>query len=126
MPLNVNFIYSVTQGGELIEFNPDDGTETILQTGLQTYGDLAVTQDSVLLGFGFVGGIRGQIFTIDPDTGAETLLLDTGQSGSNLVRRRRLVWISSITSTTRPTTIQKFNEFCLTKQPGHTAHHRRS
>ncbi len=81
MPLNVNFIYSYTQGGELIEYNPDDGTETILQTGLQTYGDLAVTQDGVLLGFGFVGGIRGQIFTIDPDTGAETLLLETGQSG---------------------------------------------
>jgi len=66
--------YFNTGSGELYTYDPDTGVSTLLQSGLQTYGDIAVTSDGTIYGITFVGGAAEGIYEIDPETGTETLL----------------------------------------------------
>ncbi len=74
-PVTTNLIYSVTSNGVLRSYDPATDTETELQTGLQTYGDLAITPDGQLIGIQLSGD---GIIQIDPDTGVETQIATVG------------------------------------------------
>ena len=71
--IDTNLLYTVTSAGELRTYDSETDTETVIQTGLQVYGDIAILPGGELVGVVW-SGTADTIFQIDPDTGAETAI----------------------------------------------------
>ncbi|SMX27677.1 Bifunctional hemolysin/adenylate cyclase precursor [Pelagimonas phthalicica] len=70
--------YLITNTGDLFLYEPESGSSTLLQSGLEPYGDIATTPDGSLFGvvFNEVDLSNAGIYEIDPVTGAQTLVID--------------------------------------------------
>ena len=70
--------YYATDAGELYLYEPGSGSSDLVQTGLQAYGDIAVTPDGTLYGviFNETEASDAGIYSIDPATGIETRVID--------------------------------------------------
>lgn len=70
--------YLITDAGELYLYEPATGDSTLLQTGLEPYGDITTTPDGSLYGVVFDELLPSNagVYEIDPVTGAETLVID--------------------------------------------------
>ncbi|MBO9465120.1 Hint domain-containing protein [Tropicibacter sp. R15_0] len=70
--------YLITDAGELYLYEPATGDSTLLQSGLEPYGDITTTPDGSLYGVVFDEFLPSNagVYEIDPVTGAETLVID--------------------------------------------------
>ncbi len=68
----------ITGDGELYLYDAASGDSTLLQNGLQQYGDITVGEDGTIYGVIFNAGAASDagIYSIDPATGTETLVYD--------------------------------------------------
>ena len=78
--VTTGLLYSVTSDGQLRVYDPETDSEETIQTGLQTYGDIAVTPEGGLVGIPWAFGETG-LYSINPDTGEETLITDALSPG---------------------------------------------
>ncbi|MCH2076538.1 MAG: Hint domain-containing protein [Rhodobacteraceae bacterium] len=78
--VTTGLLYSVTSDGQLRVYDPETDSEQTIQTGLQTYGDIAVTPEGGLIGIPWASGETG-VYSINPDTGEETLITDAISPG---------------------------------------------
>ncbi|MEL6689250.1 MAG: Hint domain-containing protein [Pseudomonadota bacterium] len=78
--VTTGLLYSVTSDGQLRVYDPVSDSEETIQTGLQTYGDIAVTPEGELLGIPWASGETG-VYSINPDTGEETLVTNAISPG---------------------------------------------
>lgn len=79
-------VYYNTSTGELLQYNPETGTTDVVTTGLQPYGDIAMTPDGSLYGVLFITSATTDqgIYQIDPVTGIQTQVFDLPDTGGNI------------------------------------------